>query len=59
MYFGKAMYKGYIENKDGATATLNSTDGGTTTVTMMSNSLVGRYISADYNMKIYRVVGYR
>lgn len=59
MYLGKAMFKGYIENKDGATATLTNAGGTTTTVKMMNNSTTGRYIAADYDKKIYRVVGYR
>ena len=58
-YIGKLMFKGYIENKDDATATLSNADGVTTTVKMMDNSRTGRYIAADYDKKIYRVVGYR
>lgn len=59
LYHGKSMFKGYIENKDGATATFTNADGTTTTVKMMNNSTTGRYIAADYDNKIYRVVGYR
>lgn len=59
MIHGKSMFKGYIENKDGATATFSNADGSTTTVKMMDGVTTGRYIEADYDKRIYRVVGYR